>query len=77
MQPGDRVVGGVVVRVTDDGVYLGRVAEPGEVCPAHHDEYQFGDLRVFLAHAQGPIAPKSAPALFKPMRSAPSEPADA
>ena len=60
MKPGDKVAGGTVVKVTDDGVYLGREAEKGEAKPDRHDEHVFGERRVFLSHDQGPVHPSSA-----------------
>lgn len=55
MKPGDRLVGGTVCKVTDDGVYLGREAKQGEECPAFHTEYKFdGGRRAFLSDDQGP-----------------------
>ena len=55
MKPGDRLVGGTVCKVTDEGVYLGREAAAGEECPPGHTEHDFGGgRRGFLSIEQGP-----------------------
>lgn len=57
MKPGMMLQEGVVVRHDDAGVWVGRLADPGEVCPAGHTEHQLGDRRVFLADGQVAIPP--------------------
>jgi hypothetical protein len=54
-KPGDRYKEGIVCKITDAGVYLGREAEKDETCPANHKEYEFGGTRVILSDDQGPI----------------------
>lgn len=51
-QPGDAFTEGVCCKVTDDGVYLGRRAKPGEELPARHREFTFDGERVFLSDDQ-------------------------
>jgi len=60
MKPGDRVAGGTVVKVKDEGVYLGREADEDEATPDGHTEHRYdGGRRAFLSKDQGPIDPKS------------------
>ncbi len=71
MKPGDKLVGGTVAKVTDDGVYLGREAQEGERCPDGHTSYDVGGgRRVFLSDAQGPHSEKHGHgALLKPAKA--------
>lgn len=48
-QPGDRFAEGVCCKVSDEGLYLGRLAKSGEECPAEHTEYSYDGDRVFLS----------------------------
>lgn len=57
MKPGERLQEGIVVTHNDNGVLVGREAEPGESCPPGHSEHRFGALHVFLSHNQAPIPP--------------------
>lgn len=51
-QPGDRFIEGVCCKISDGGLYLGRLAKSGEECPARHTEYTFNGDRVFLSDDQ-------------------------
>ncbi len=71
MKPGDKVAGGTVVRVKDEGVYLGREAteeEAEKAAPEGHTEHRFGERKVYLSKDQGPIHPASD--LCKPLKAA-------
>ena len=71
MKPGDRLVGGTVCKVTDEGsVYLGREAKQNEECPSEHSEHKFdGGRRAFLSDAQGPHNTAQHGALLKPAKA--------
>lgn len=51
-QPGDRFQEGVCVKISDDGLYLGRAAKAGEELPPEHSEHTFDGQRVFLSDHQ-------------------------
>lgn len=57
MKPGELLQEGVVVSHDANGVMVGRLAAPGEACPARHTEHVFGERRVFLSRDQAPIPP--------------------
>lgn len=57
MTPGQLLAEGVVVRHDDAGVYVGREAEQGEVCPPRHSEHFLKGRRVFLSDDQAAIPP--------------------
>lgn len=57
MTPGQLLAEGVVVKHTDEGVYVGREAEQGESCPPGHTEHFLAGRKVFLSVNQGPIKP--------------------
>jgi len=57
MDPGTLLQEGVVVSHDEHGVLVGRLAEPGESCPAGHTEHRYGSRVVFLARGQAPIPP--------------------
>lgn len=52
---GDRYKEGIVCKITDAGVYLGREAEKDEACPANHKEYDFDGTRVILSDDQSAL----------------------
>lgn len=55
-QPGDRYSQGTVCKLTDDGVYLGLEAKPGQEAPRETTTFTFeGGRRAFLSDHQGPI----------------------
>lgn len=65
MKPGELLQEGVVVRHTEQGVYVGREAKEDEALPVRHTEHLLNGRRVFLSNDQGPILP----AILHPKRS--------
>lgn len=59
MEPGTRLEEGIAVSSHDDGVMVGREANPGEKCPPDHSEHRFGATVVYLSRSQVLIAEKS------------------